>query len=544
RRRCGSRGLMERPERPVERRPVERVRGTQDLWPGEALPLDTVRRGLELAFARAGYRRVDVPVLEPAELHLRKSGLEIISKLYAFDDLGGRRLCLRPELTASLVRAFVSQPAPRLPAKVYSGGPVFRYERPSKGRYRQFTQTGVELVGASGPLADAEVIALAVDALEGLGLAGYRVTVGHVGILAELLAKLGLPGRLRGQLMETLEPARRHGLAAARAQLRELDPDLFDVAGHFEVAGHLDVAGADGVSVDGTLAPVPEPGPTGGTGGAPGDGSPRVRQAASGLLGQLGAESLGRRTAGEVLERLVRKQQPGPLRLAVERALRFIEELSTIHGSPGSALDHGRRMVQAHGLDPAHLESLEQTVRLAEDFGTPLDRLEIDLGLSRGLQYYTGMVFEIDHGDLGSESQLCGGGRYDDLFRALGARQAIPALGFAFGVERVRLALEAEKLLLPEPAQADVLVVPATPEQAGYAGRVARHLRASGRRADLDVTGRPVRQALAYANREGYPKVAIVGHENVQAQTVRLREMTGGQERTMLLAELAAEGAP
>jgi histidyl-tRNA synthetase len=531
---------MERPERPVERRPVERVRGTQDLWPGEALPLDTVRRGLELAFARAGYRRVDVPVLEPAELHLRKSGLEIISKLYAFDDLGGRRLCLRPELTASLVRAFVSQPAPRLPAKVYSGGPVFRYERPSKGRYRQFTQTGVELVGASGPLADAEVIALAVDALEGLGLAGYRVTVGHVGILAELLAKLGLPGRLRGQLMETLEPARRHGLAAARAQLRELDPDLF------EVAGHLDVAGTDGVSVDGTpsgtLAPVPEPGPTGSTGGAPGDGSPRVRQAASGLLGQLGAESLGRRTAGEVLERLVRKQQPGPLRLAVERALRFIEELSTVHGSPGSALDHGRRMVQGHGLDPAHLESLEQTVRLAEDFGTPLDRLEIDLGLSRGLQYYTGMVFEIDHGDLGSESQLCGGGRYDDLFRALGARQAVPALGFAFGVERVRLALEAEGLLPSEPAQAGVLVVPAGPEQAGYAGSVARRIRATGRRADLDVTGRPVRQALAYANREGYPQVAIVGEEDVRAQTVRLRDMAGGQERTVPLGELPPEG--
>jgi histidyl-tRNA synthetase len=153
------------------------------------------------------------------------------------------------------------------------------------------------------------------------------------------------------------------------------------------------------------------------------------------------------------------------------------------------------------------------------------------------------MVFEIDHGDLGSESQLCGGGRYDDLFRALGARQAIPALGFAFGVERVRLALEAEKLLLPEPAQADVLVVPATPEQAGYAGRVARQLRAGGRRADLDVTGRPVRQALAYANREGYPRVAIVGHEDVQAQTVRLREMAGGQERTLALAELAEEGA-
>jgi histidyl-tRNA synthetase len=499
-----------------------------------------VRRSLEQAFTRAGYRRVDVPVLEPAELHLRKSGLEIISKLYAFDDQGGRRLCLRPELTASLVRAFVSQPAPRLPAKVYSGGPVFRYERPSKGRYRQFTQTGVELVGASGPLADAEIIALAVDALEGLGLTAYRVTVGHVGILAELLAKLGLPGRLRGQLMEALEPARRHGLGAARAQLHELDPDLFEVAGPADVPGHLDVTvtGPSGSPANGALAPESDPVGSHLTAGV----SPEARQAASGLLGQLGAESLGRRTASEVLERLVRKQEPGPLRLAVERALRFIEELSTIQGTPDSALGRGRRMVQAHGLDPAPLESLEQTVRLAGEFGIPLDRLEVDLGLSRGLQYYTGMVFEIDHGDLGSESQLCGGGRYDDLFRALGARQAIPALGFAFGVERVCLALDAEQLLLRRPAQADVLVVPVTQEQAGYAGRVARRIRAAGRRADLDVTGRPVRQALAYANREGYPQVAIVGEEDVQAQSVRWRDMAGGQEHTVPLSDISPEG--
>ncbi|HEV2123400.1 MAG TPA: ATP phosphoribosyltransferase regulatory subunit, partial [Chloroflexota bacterium] len=117
----------------MERRPVERVRGTQDSWAPEAQQLAAVRHQLEETFASYGYSRIDVPVLEPAELHLRKSGLEIISKLYAFEDQAGRQLCLRPELTASVVRAFVAQPPPRLPVRLFSSGPVFRYERPSKG---------------------------------------------------------------------------------------------------------------------------------------------------------------------------------------------------------------------------------------------------------------------------------------------------------------------------------------------------------------------------------------------------------------------------
>ena len=517
----------------MERRPVERVRGTQDLWPAEARQLHAVRRRLERAFAHAGYRPVDVPVLEPAELHLRKSGLEIISKLYAFDDLGGRRLCLRPELTASVVRAFVAQPAARLPAKVYSSGPVFRYERPSKGRYRQFTQAGVELIGASGPLADAEAIGLAADALTGLGLRDFRVVVGHVGILSELLSKLGLSGRLRAQLMDSLEPARRHGLAAVRAGLRELDPELFEPR--------------PATSPDAPALPPPDgppEGPPDGPPEGPPDGPPearagQVRVATAGLLGQLGADSLGRRSESEVVERLLRKLEPEASRRAADRALDFIAALGAVRGAPDEALAAGRRLLREYGLEAAPLEGLEETVGLLDGFGVDLDHLQIDLGLSRGLQYYTGMVFEIDHGGLGTESQLCGGGRYDDLFRALGGRTPLAALGFAFGVERVRLALVAEGVKLDAAPVADVLVVPAGVAQAGYAGRVAKAIRLAGRRADLDVTGRSLRAALAYADREGYPAVAVVGAAEAEAGTVRLRDMVAGIERT---APLGAAG--
>jgi histidyl-tRNA synthetase len=518
----------------VERRPVERVRGTQDLWPADAGQLDSVRRTLEATFTGYGYRRVDVPVLEPAELHLRKSGLEIISKLYAFDDQGGRRLCLRPELTASVVRALVAQPPPRLPLKVFAGGPVFRYERPAKGRYRQFTQCGVELVGAPGPLADAEVVALAMDALDRFGLREYRVTVGHVGILADLLAKLGLDGRLRTQLMESVEVARRHGLGAVQAQLREIDPDLFDPrppvaagaprssspasrATRLPAAADLDGAGDDG--------------PAGRADGA-------ERSSLAGMLAQLGAEHLGRRSKEEVVERLLRKMRPETQREAVTRALTFIERLGRIGGAPREALAAGSDLLKEYGLGDEPLLDLQQTVGYLADFGVDLDRVALDLGLSRGLQYYTGMVFEIDHSELGAESQLCGGGRYDDLCRALGYRQAVPALGFAFGVERVSLALAAEGRP-PDPAPvADVFVVASSAAQGGYAGRVARALRRRGQSVDLDVAGRSLRASLAYADRAGYALVALVGPEEMGAGSVRLRDMTAGQERTVALSDL------
>ncbi|MDQ3700495.1 MAG: ATP phosphoribosyltransferase regulatory subunit [Chloroflexota bacterium] len=504
----------------MERRAVERVRGTQDLAPDDAWHLDAVRRRFEETFVTFGYRRVDVPALEPAELHLRKSGLEIISKLYAFDDQGGRRLCLRPELTASVVRAYIGQPAPRFPVKVFSSGLVFRYERPSKGRHRQFTQSGVELFGAAGPLADAEIVFLAMDALDRLGLADYRVTIGHVGILGELLTKLGLTGRLRTQLLESVEETRRHGLAAVRSRLRELDPDLFEPPGQGELE-HTLPAAATGDDQD------------------PQDG---VRASLTGLLAQMGAERLGRRSEAEIVERLLRKLRPQSQRDAIERALEFMERLGRIQGAPDEVLEAGRELLGAFGLDADPLHSLEQTVRLLAACGADFQRVRLDLGLSRGLQYYTGMVFEIDHAGLGAESQLCGGGRYDELFRALGSRQSVAALGFAFGVERVKLALEAERRLESPPAAADVFVIPDAPEHAGYAARVAAALRRAGRRADLDVTGRPLRASLTYADREGYAQVAVIGAAEASDERVRLRDMADGRERSVPLGELTRNG--
>ncbi|HET7770158.1 MAG TPA: histidine--tRNA ligase [Chloroflexota bacterium] len=491
------------------RRPVERVRGTQDLWAADAQRIGELSTRLERSFASFGYQRIEVPVLEPAELHLRKSGLDIISKLYAFEDQGGRQLCLRPELTASVVRAFVAQPPARLPVRLFSAGPVFRYERPARGRYRQFEQCGVELIGAQGALADAEVIVLAAQALDALGLREYRITVGHVGVLNELLAGLGLSSRVRGFFLESAEEARRRGIGSVRARLQKLDPELFEV----------------GTEID------PQPGRLPGGEGA-------SRAAVEELVQMVGAEGLGRREASDVVERMVRKLAGASQAAATQKGLEILERLGGVRGAADEVIAGGRALLEEHGLSDAPLRALAETRTLLGDLGLDAARLTFDLGLSRGLQYYTGMVFEIDHAGLGAESQLCGGGRYDDLVRALGGRQSVPALGFAFGLERVALALDAEGVSASDGAGDVVYVVPASEAAAAQAGRTAAALRAAGVRTQLEVAGRPVRSCLQYADREGFAYVAVVG-DGVTNGSLRLREMKGGEERVLSVAEAA-----
>src|SRR6185503_16900465 len=149
---------------------IQRVRGTNDVLPPADARLRRLEARLRGSFERFGYQGIQTPILEPLELFLRKSGDEIVARMYSFSHWN-RRLCLRPELTASIMRSFVGELQGRaLPLRLHYAGPSFRYERPSRGRSRQFTQVGVELIGASGAAADAEVLHLACSALEAVGI--------------------------------------------------------------------------------------------------------------------------------------------------------------------------------------------------------------------------------------------------------------------------------------------------------------------------------------------------------------------------------------
>src|SRR5437660_11732143 len=149
-------------------------------------------------FEPSVYDGIQPSILESCGLFLLKSRDEIVSRMYSFSHWN-RRLCLRPELTASVMRAFVADlQGQALPLRLHYAGPSFRYERPSRGRSRQFTQIGIELIGGSGPAADAEVLHLACAALESVGIRQYRLVIGHLGAALQLLSQLGMSDHAQG----------------------------------------------------------------------------------------------------------------------------------------------------------------------------------------------------------------------------------------------------------------------------------------------------------------------------------------------------------
>ncbi|HMQ35799.1 MAG TPA: ATP phosphoribosyltransferase regulatory subunit, partial [Chloroflexaceae bacterium] len=442
---------------------IEAVRGMHDVLPGELRSTARARAALEAILAAYGYAPLDLPIVEQRDLYLRKLGEDLAGKIYEFS-FGGRELALRPEWTASVLRAYVAhlQDQP-LPLRLSYTGPVFRYERPQRLTYRQFTQVGVELVGGPAPRADAEALALACAGLAATGVKGYSVLVGHVGLVRELLASLGLSERAQGLLVWSLERLRAGGPEAVRARLREDAGEAPPAA--LELPPGLDEA-----------------------------------QAAAWLLRTLEAMqidlSTGSRAPDEVVARLLRKLRRGDEQAALDRALDLLARLSALRGPPAEALPAVAALLAAEGLPSAGYAELRAILDLLPAHGLDPAMVTIDFGLGRGLHYYTGLIFEIDDP---AGQQLCGGGRYDGLVAALGGRGSVPAVGFAYGLERVAAAAP------PAPAEPPrvALVAPVADDDYAYAQEVARRLRARGLVATVDVRGRPLAKNLSDAARRG-----------------------------------------
>ncbi|MBI4416948.1 MAG: histidine--tRNA ligase family protein, partial [Euryarchaeota archaeon] len=205
---------------------IERARGTRDLDPAYLAR----HRFVEAAFRRTaesfGFREVLPPMFEPLELFHAKAGPGIEGEMYVFQDKGGRSLVLRPEFTAGVLRYYVNElrNAPK-PLKLYSFGPVFRYEEPQKGRYREFWQFSCEILGAAPLEADAETIALAVRSIRNAGVRQIETRIGHIGMLR---AYLKTPKEHQNHILHTLD---KRNLEILHAEL--------DKAGLLDVEGTL-----------------------------------------------------------------------------------------------------------------------------------------------------------------------------------------------------------------------------------------------------------------------------------------------------------------
>jgi histidyl-tRNA synthetase len=435
--------------------------------------------------------------------------------MYAFSHWN-RRLCLRPELTASVMRAFVDELQGRsLPLRLHYAGPMFRYERPSRGRSRQFTGVGIELVGASGAIADAEVLYLACAGLESVGVTHYRLVVGHLGAALQLLAQLGMSEHAQGLVLDQMEP-----IARSRVQ-----PDAA-VARVVELLGGPIGNGIAGEAVPGLpsgLADLPP------------------EQATAIAADILSRASLpvegGARQPEHIIQRLLTKaRRPDPTD-QVRAALEFVAELHAAVAPPERLEGKLRPVLEKRGLSTAPLDEVTAALDLLQAHG-PLSsgmKIEVDLSLARGLRYYTGLVFEIYVDSAEGPLQVCGGGRYDDLVRALGGRESVPACGFSFGLERVALAAEIDSA----PGLPRVLVVGVTADDHPAALGIARALRASaGVAVEQDVRLRGVKSALRYADRAGVDLVVIIGARETAEGVVVVRDMHSREERRVSRAEV------
>jgi len=508
---------------------IERIRGMADVWPAERAFREGVIAALGRGFAAHGYQTIDTPVIEPTELFLRKSGEERAAQMYAFD-YRNRQIALRPEFTASVVRAFVAEGQARpLPQRYTYHGPVFRYEKPQSGRTRQFTEAGVELLGARGPAADAEVIHLALAGLKELGLDDCTIRIGHLGIVGTFLSSLALDDRVRDWFLWSMEQLRTRGEEGLHRNLRALlDAQQPPVA-------HDAAEGAPG----GGEAVPPFPDLDAGT--LDGLSEEQAQEAVLGLLRGAGFDLGGSdRSPEEIVERLLAKLRRPRVDFDIARAVAFVRRLIELRGEPTQVLADTRILLADYGLDDGPVQELEEVLTLLGAYGHS-QRLTIDLGLGRGLHYYTGILFEVYAGESAGRDagmQLCGGGRYDDLAQLLGARTAVPACGFGCGVERIVAALVARGATVPTVAPADLLLC-----GAGAVGMVAlipvaEALRRAGWRVELDLRGRRLAANFSQAERAGIPAVAILGETELAARELVWRDLATRAERRLSLDDL------
>lgn len=352
----------------------------------------------------AGFQRVDTPILEDSDLFARKGGGGMTGLLYTFSEPDGRRLSLRPEFTTSIIRMYVESDGLSLPVRWSYAGPVFRYDRAGGGRCRQFIQVGAEVIGDCSSKVDAEVITTAIEGLCRLGVPSASVRLGHMETLSRLFAAFELSDSARRFVTGNLGGLKRGQMTAKR------------LLGRAKEAG---LVNEETASIDGWSAK-------------------RAREALQHLILEEGArEPMGRRTAEEIMARLERKSSQSRDPIEMGRALDLASRLAELEGPASTTLTEARALAARSGARKDALDPLEELVEALAESGMGTDTLVVDMGMARGMAYYTGALFDLAAGQ--GTGTLGGGGRYDGLVQTLGGPR-VSALGFAYDMEAVSVA--------------------------------------------------------------------------------------------------------
>jgi len=417
------------------------VRGMRDFLPSDAKKLRYVESTAKEIARLYGYEEVITPLVEHYDLLAAKSGKEIKARMYAFKDLGGRKVALRPEFTAAIARLMATtlRHEPQ-PLRLFSSGTLYRYDEPQFGRYREFWQSNFEIIGSSRPEADVEVLSLTNHLMQKLGLRNYWFKIGHVGILRGLLSEEGVKDEQQNTVMQILDTKR------------------WDEA--------LKTAKEFGVS---------------------------------------------------------------------EKGIRALKEIFDVKGKNASkVLTQTKKKLKKYESAVTAAENLQQIVELCKESGVEFNMV-IEAGFARGLEYYTGMIFEPLVPQI--EISLGGGGRYDKLVELFGG-EPTPAVGVAHGLDRIALALDKQNVV-PKISKQIVAVIPIGEEMVSKALSIAQQLRREGLAVEMEIMSRTISRALRDADRRKVTYAVILGPKELKEGKVVLRDMKKRQQSPINIETLS-----
>ncbi len=406
---------------------IKAITGTKDILPSEISRWKVLEKTVNKIFTGFNYKEIRTPVFEETSLFARGIGEEtdIVGKeMYTFSDRSETSLTLKPEMTASVVRAYIEHSLGKQQQlnKLYYISPMFRQERPQAGRQRQFHQFGAEALGSTSPMLDAEMIIMAYYILSELGLKDLTV----------ILNSLGVP--------------------SSREKYKEL------------------------------------------------------------------------------LRKYLEDKKD---RLSEDSKKRLDKNILRIFDSKD---DNDRELLKAAPLlidyiDDESRADFEIVKDVLKKAGVPF---EVDPKLVRGLDYYTKTTFEIVSGKVGSQSALCGGGRYDLLIEQLGGEPS-PGVGFAAGMERILLACENEKVALSAEDELDVYIIRLEKELGAEAYELSLKLRNKSLNVELDYLDRSVKAQMREANKLNAKYVLFIGGDEYKAGSLNLKNMGTGEQKLIPL---------
>ncbi len=422
----------------------ERPRGTRDFLFEEMRQRKQAEDILRNVFENYGFGEVQTPLFEDLKLFTTKSGEEIVDQLYNFKDKGDRDLALRPEITAPIARLYLNElQKSAKPLKLYYYGSCFRYERPQKGRFRQFWQFGCELIGAKTPEGEAEVIALVNNSLEALGITTAEINVNHLGIIRGLFAHFDIDAETQRKIMIVIDKG---------------DKDLLKES----------------------------------------------------LIGE------------------------NPIIENNDELNNVLFNLMDLVGD-ASIIEDVRKLVEPYEEPQEALAEFEELIKTLESF--QVFNYKLNLGVARGLDYYTGIVFEVYVQGLGAQKQVCGGGTYN-LVKLFGGEDVV-STGFALGFDRLMNAIEElnGKTELEPIVTTYVAAISDSTRQDAF--KIAQILRKADIATEVDLSRKKFKKILSYANKIGVKYAVLVGERDLEEGKVTVKNMESGEQGLMTIDEIA-----